>query len=167
MRLATLSCALALAGGCQGELVELDGATAGDLAGGGDLGVHQTAFVPDVQTDMDRLTCTTSICHGSCVMTTPMCLVAMASKPADQMANYAQVMPRTSGGMNALILQKNLATNAALTHTGGKPFPNAMDPTFVKWLAWINAGAPSGLGGGGDMAGAGDMAGPPDGGGAD
>lgn len=166
MRLATLSCALALGAGCTGELVEFDAMMNGDMAGGGqDLAMHQVVFAPDIQADMDRLTCTNSICHGSCVMTTPMCLVAMASKPADEMANYTQVMPRASGGMNALILQKNLATNSALTHTGGKPFTNNMDPTFVKWLGWINAGAPSGLGAAGDMAsGPSDMAQPPDGG---
>jgi hypothetical protein len=164
MRLASL-CALALAaGGCIGQLTELDGSTSGggDMAGNPpDMAMHQVTFIPDIQADMDKMICSSSACHGSCVASTPMCLVAMPTNASDQMMNYAQVQPRTMGGMNALILQKNLATNTALTHTGGKPFMTTQDPTFVKWLGWISAGAPSGLSGGG-----GDMAMPPsDGGG--
>jgi hypothetical protein len=161
MRYASL--ALVALFGCTGELHELD---PGDMQPGGgpapDGGSPQArdggprgavdmaqapavTFASSIQGDLDNMSCTSSACHGG--GTIPMNLVANATMTTDLAANYAQVQMRASSGSSSLILQKNLS--GGMSHTGGHPFMTTSDPTYVKWLGWINAGAPSGLGDGG------------------
>src|SRR5262249_24504551 len=138
------------AAGCTGELRELGG----DLAPAGDAATPPApTFAGAVQSDLDARGCTAMACHGGGA--TPMHVVAAAATPADLVANFTEVKPRASSGAGSLLLTKNLAGTVDM-HGGGKPFASTMDATYQRWLAWIEAGAPSGLGA--------DAAGAPDGG---
>ncbi len=150
MRFAASLIAAFAAAGCTGELRELDG----DMAsGGGDAAMQQSlAYATAIQGDLDGRGCTSMACHGG--GTPPMHVLANATAPADLAANWGEVKARASSGTSSLLLTKNLAGSMDM-HTGGKPFASTMDATYQRWLAWIEAGAPSGLGGG-DAGGAAD-----------
>ena len=62
----------------------------------------------------------------------------------DLVANYHEVLARTVGGAGAALLQKNLQ-GSPLGHAGGQRFASTSDPNYQRWLAWVNAGAPSGI----------------------
>ena len=142
--------ALALLGGCIGQLHEFGPADMAGGGGGNDMAMMmgQVTFASDIQKDMDKLGCTASTCHGQ-MASNPMKLVPNATAMADLMANYQLVSAETSGGSSCKLLTKALG----MAHGGGTIFQSTSDPTYVKWLGWVNAGAPSGLGGGSpDMA---------------
>jgi hypothetical protein len=126
-RAVALACALA-ASGCLADLVPLYGHDGGgggqeDLAGL-DLVVPPQHYTPDIMNDMTALGC--GACHNGSI---PM------------QVTYADVSARAMSGEMSLILVKNLATSG-VAHGGGHPFKTTSDPTYVRWLAWINAGAP-------------------------
>ena len=99
-------------------------------------------FAPTIQDDLDGLGCTTMACHGGGA---PMRVLPRASG-ADLIANYGEVKPRASEGEASPLLRKPLV-GGMVGHAGGLPFKNTGDPVYQRWLAWIRAGAPSGLDG--------------------
>ena len=100
-------------------------------------------FNPDIQHDLDTLGCTTSTCHGA---TTSPVITPMPTLAADWLSNYNDIhkdcttLDCLGGGANSLLLTKPL--QGSVTHGGIKPFASTSDPTYQRWLAWINAGAP-------------------------
>jgi hypothetical protein len=146
-------------GACTGELHELQppdlsdgGGAGGDLGGpAGDLGgakdgpgspdlaMAKTTFDPSVQNDLDTMGCSQNACHGSGIIN--LNLVEKPASMADVDANYAEVKQRASSGAMSLLLLKNLK-GSGQSHGGGMPFATTMDPTYQRWLAWINDGAP-------------------------
>jgi hypothetical protein len=136
----------ALLGACTGELRELGGMPDGGGAGGGDMAQQkmppQVTFAMAIQKDLDESGCSLSACHGS--ITSPMHLVANATQGADLAANYGEVKSRATAGGSSLLLEKPLM-GSPVQHAGGKQFQSASDATYARWLAWIDAGAPSGL----------------------
>jgi hypothetical protein len=148
--------------GCIGDLRMLDAsvgdASAPDLAGDL-LPPSSTRFAPTIQSDLDALGCSTGgACHGGAA---PMHLIAQATAHDDLVANYGEVQPRAAAGASSVLLRKPLQSSG-LSHAGSQPFPSVSDPTYRRWLAWIEAGAPSGLDG--VDAGVPDAAQPTDGG---
>ncbi|MGZ3429131.1 MAG: hypothetical protein ACXVDD_06255 [Polyangia bacterium] len=136
-----------LASGClpafdKGPSGDADMGTAagGDLANGGTSAVY---FDPDIQRDLDTLGCTASACHGA---TASPVVSAMPASAADWMTNYNDIrvdcttLDCLGGGASSLLLTKPLQGSA--THSGTKPFASSADPTYQRWLAWIEAGAP-------------------------
>jgi hypothetical protein len=145
--------ALALLAGCTGDLVELTpgspdmsvGAVA-DLAqaGGGEMGPSVGAkFSPDIQADLDAKGCTSVACHGTSGNNSVMYVKPMATAQADIDTNYMNVMNevnKTSPAQSPLLVQPGTTGSG---HVGGIVFTmGANDPTYMKWLAWIQAGAP-------------------------
>jgi len=144
--------------GCTGELRELDtdggamNTVGGDLGGarpdasggGGDSKMMPppATFASTIQKDMDAIGCTANTCHGGGQIA--MHVLANATAQNDLLANYGEVQPRASSGAMSLILEKNLM-GSSVSHGGGKPFASTGDATYQRWLAWIDAGAPSGL----------------------
>lgn len=146
--------AFILVSGCTGDLVEIGAGHKGDMAmagGGGDMAqgaggdAGQTAlkFSPDIQMDLDAKGCTIMGCHGTAGGTAVPTIKMGATAQADIDANYAAVMGEvnTTSPAQSLLLTKPLATSQ-ITHQGTKPFTNEQDPTYVRWLNWIQAGAP-------------------------
>lgn len=134
----TLSGCLPSLGDASGGAADLGAATS-DQAGS----VGAAYFNPDVQGDLDRLGCTASACHGG--SSSPV-ILASPSTTADWTSNYNDIrvdcttLDCIGGGTNSLLLTKPLV--ASIPHTGTKPFASTSDPTYQRWLAWINAGAP-------------------------
>jgi hypothetical protein len=137
-----------------------------DLTTGAPGASGAALFNPDIQHDLDTLGCTASACHGA--NASPL-LTAGPLSPVDWMSNYNNIhadctsLDCLAGGASSLLLQKPLVGGA--THAGSKPFASAADPTYQRWLKWIEAGAPFGaaadLGTAGDLGGAiGDLGGP-------
>ena len=62
--------------------------------------------------------------------------------PTALMANYMQIMARVNTAMpdQSLLLQKTL-TISSVSHGGIKPFNNATDAAYQRWLLWIQLGA--------------------------
>jgi hypothetical protein len=139
---------IALLVGCTGDLVELNPGqdlafgAAVDMAqgGGGELGPNTTHFV-DIQADLDGKGCTLTACHGGMNNGSIMYVKAMATG-ADLDANYANVVPAETGSGDQSALLRNPLVGSGSGHAGTTPFANMQDPTYQKWLAWINAGAP-------------------------
>jgi predicted CxxxxCH...CXXCH cytochrome family protein len=135
--------------GCTGDLVELGtGGPKGDMAmatGGQDQGmdsgtVPTTAkFFPDIQMDIDTKGCTNAACHNNA--TNPPALKAMATAQADIDANYMNFMSdcNPTAPEQSLVLAPMLPGGG---HLGGQQFASTADPIYMKWLAWIQAGAP-------------------------
>jgi hypothetical protein len=71
----------------------------------------------------------------------PMKLLTSPASANDWTSNYTEFSARAKSGSMSLVLTKNLA-GSGITHAGGSPFASTSDPTYVEWLAWINAGAP-------------------------
>ena len=138
--------------GCTGDLVELgvggkqDMSFAGvDLSqgGGGEMGPNAAHFSPDIQMDLDAKGCTIVACHGTSGNGSVMFIKAMASVQADIDANYMHAMAEinmTQADQSPLL--RNPLAGSGSGHAGTTPFANVNDPTYVKWLAWITAGAP-------------------------
>lgn len=148
--------AFLLFSGCTGDLVEiganaakrdLSGSLMPDLAqhGGGEMG-PSAKFFPDIQMDLDSKTapaCSAGACHGTNGNGSVMYVKPQATAQADIDANYMRVMNEvntTSPAQSPLLT--NPVAGSMVMHTGGKLFPSTSDPTYVKWLAWIQAGAP-------------------------
>jgi hypothetical protein len=154
MRCAALCHALLLAG-CVGDLIDITphggspdgGATDGSAGSSDGSGVNlMPKFFPDIQHDLDLLTCTSVSCHGA------------AQEPiyhpnptaqADQDANYMVISIRAMAGANSLVLVKTTRPTCDVSppsgiapHGGACFFTGPTDPTYQKWLAWINAGNP-------------------------
>jgi len=135
--------------GCTGDLVELNNSggpdmsiTAPDLAqgAGGEMGPSNIHF-DDIQADMDSKGCTISACHGTSGNGSVMYVKAMATG-ADLDANYAQVVPAETGSGDQSALLRNPLAGSGSGHAGTTPFASTADPTYQKWLGWVNAGAP-------------------------
>jgi hypothetical protein len=133
--------------GCTGDLVEI-GAGGGDLAGGGggdmaqgggggEMGPNTAKFFPDIQKDVDTLTCSITACHGGAQapVLKPMAVAGTGD------ANYTNFMTAVSTGApsQSLVLTKNLP---GASHGGGAKFTGTRDPVYQRWLGWISAGAP-------------------------
>ena len=130
--------------------------TFGGPTGGADLGADAAMpgnstsppaatpyFNPDIQHDLDTMGCTLGACHGA---NASPAIVAMPATVAAWMSNYDDIhidcstLDCLSGGAASLLLTKPLQGCPA--HTGTKPFATTSDPTYQRWLAWLNAGAP-------------------------
>jgi hypothetical protein len=70
----------------------------------------------------------------------------MPTLTVDWLSNYNDIhkdcttLDCLGGGANSLLLTKPL--QGSVTHGGIKPFASTSDPTYQRWLAWINGGAP-------------------------
>lgn len=156
MRIFLHGCVIALMAGCTGDLVEIGvgakqdmsvGAAADMSQGtGGEMGPTTAKFSPDIQSDLDAKGCTITACHGTSGNGSVMYVKGMATAQADIDANYMTVTTLAgvinSGAPDQSLLVTKPLGSSAVTHAGGKQFPTATDPTYVKWLAWIQAGAP-------------------------
>jgi hypothetical protein len=102
-----------------------------------------TLFAPDVQADLDARGCTIAACHGASGTGAVMVVKASATTQTDIDANYASVMAEVNATTptQSPLLTKPL-TGSGVTHSGTKPFASTSDPTYVRWLNWIQAGAP-------------------------
>jgi hypothetical protein len=126
------------------DLAGAGGAGGGGAGGGG--GATAAVGFADVQAGLDQKGCTASGCHGG--LQTPQLKPAPATD-ADKMANYNAFKSGCVQGKcvdaaspaASLMLKKPLADDG-LTHAGGKLFADFNDAVYVKWLAWIQAGAP-------------------------
>ncbi|MDB4969797.1 MAG: hypothetical protein JWN44_5486 [Myxococcales bacterium] len=163
-----LVAAASLAGGCLAWVVPeyappapmVDGGSPFDLAPaaaasdaatsapaeGGVGGAAAPLTFADVQTGLDAKGCTGGACHGG--LQSPV-LKATPASDADRMANYTAFKSGCAQGKcidmttpeASLMLKKPLA-ESGLTHVGGKLFADFNDAVYLKWLAWIKAGAP-------------------------
>lgn len=139
---AALLFAVALgAGGCLGDLVPYSAPPPAPLAtddGGAspDAG-GPIVFQPDIMADATRLGC--PACHNG--TTAPMKLIPAPQSGTDWAANYGEFSMRAMSGADSLVLTKNLA-GSGVSHGGGAPFTSTSDPTYVRWLGWIDAGSP-------------------------
>jgi hypothetical protein len=134
--------------GCTGDLVEIGAGGGADMsaggipdmaqAGGGEMGPNTAKFFPDIQADVDQLTCSLAGCHGG---TQVPVLKAMPTAQADKDANYTNFMTdvNTTAPAQSLVLTKNLP---GASHGGGTKFSGTSDPKYIRWLNWIQAGAP-------------------------
>jgi hypothetical protein len=100
-------------------------------------------FFPDIQADLDAKGCTITACHGTSGTGAVMVVKANATMQTDIDANYASVMAEVNATTpsQSPLLTKPLA-GSAVTHSGTKPFASTSDPTYVRWLSWIQSGAP-------------------------
>ncbi|MDB4969336.1 MAG: hypothetical protein JWN44_5025 [Myxococcales bacterium] len=151
------------AGGCLGSFDNSSTAGPDMAAASSDLasdpatgGKAPAYFAPDIQHDLDTLGCTASACHGGSA--SPL-ITAMPAAAADWMSNYTNIrvdcttLDCLSGGAASLLLTKPL--QGSVSHGGTKPFASPADPTYQRWQAWLDAGAPysaSGLPAPADMA---------------
>lgn len=128
--------------GCTGDLVDLtgnknDASVVQDLTPppSGEGGTLVPKFDPDINADIIKLGCTAGSCHGGTQV--PVLKMDAASIGT----NYTNFKDSAMAGESSPVLTENLAGDPN-THGGGKFFPNKQDATYVKWLAWINAGNP-------------------------
>jgi hypothetical protein len=126
--------------GCIGELIEIKPASVEDLGVSGpdltEVELGPPRFFPDIQKDLDKLTCTTTGgCHGGSQM--PFFKPNPQSQ-ADKDANYdafvSKCNPMTPTA--SLVIQKS--TNA-MPHSGGQLL-KATDPEYKRWIEWIGSG---------------------------
>ena len=147
MRIFTGLALVFMVSGCTGDLVEIGPGVRPDMSGvvadmaqggGGEMGPNTAKFFPDIQADIDVLTCSLGDCHGG---TQVPVLKAMPTAQADKDSNYASFMTDVNLGAPAqsLVLTKNLP---GASHGGGQKFSGTSDPKYVRWLNWISAGAP-------------------------
>jgi hypothetical protein len=138
--------------GCVGDLVEIGPGSKQDLSGtagshdmaqggGGEMG-PSAKFFPDIQMDADSKGCTIAACHGNGTGTA-LTIKMNVTLQADIDSNYMHVMMdvNTTSPSQSPLLTKNLM-GSGVSHSGGTHFNNTSDPTYVKWLNWIQAGAP-------------------------
>jgi hypothetical protein len=138
--------------GCTGDLVEINVGAKQDLSfgdvdmaqgGGGEMGPSNVKFFPDITMDMDAKGCTAVACHGTAGDGSVMTVKMGTTAQADIDAGYASVMNEinTTSAMQSPFLLNPLVGSGS-GHAGTTPFASTSDPTYVKWLAWIQAGAP-------------------------
>jgi len=149
VRLTNILLVLSLSG-CVGDLVDITQGpvTAKDAGGGGgqdaapapagDGGTTKAAvFNPTINADIQG--CAASFCHGG----TQIPLLKTGTDAATITANYMSFSTeakKAAGAMSPVLL-KNLV-GSGVSHGGGTPFRDTTDETYVRWLAWINAGYP-------------------------
>jgi hypothetical protein len=149
VRFPTLLLVISLSG-CVGDLVDITTAPPKDGGGGGNAdlttptggadqgGTPQAAkFNPTINNDIQG--CTAGACHGG----TQIPILKTGTDAATITANYTSFKAEAAkgAGENSPVLLKNLA-GSGVTHGGGSPFGSKTDATYVRWLAWINAGTP-------------------------
>jgi hypothetical protein len=119
---------------------------AADMASVGTPG--QISFA-DIERDMEKgsFGCANGAggCHGGTMPTGVMKLAMNASQDMTAlMGNFMQVtaMMRVTPATpdQSLLLLKTLMTSTT-SHLGIKPFANAQDPSYQRWLLWIQLGA--------------------------
>jgi hypothetical protein len=154
MRIALMCLFLA---GCLGDIVPLhpgvnpgagaDMTSGGGGGGGGEDaggGTPQNVTFSDVMADVDGKSCTAA-CHANPGLpTTTLHLTPRAMAAADKMANYTKMSALSKAGAGSALLVRGLP-GATPAHTGAAYFTGTDDALYKKWLAWIEAGAPSGL----------------------
>jgi hypothetical protein len=112
-------------------------------AGGGEMGPNTAKFSPDIQMDLDAKGCTLTACHGTMGNGSVMYIKPMATVQADIDMNYTNAMAEINAGAPAQSkLLMNPLAGSGSGHAGTTPFASTADPTYQKWLAWIQAGAP-------------------------
>jgi hypothetical protein len=136
-------CALAyLLVGCVGDLVAIVPSAADQGVGGGDMaqpqemGDGKVHFFPDIQADLDKLSCTTGgACHGGAQ---PPFWKAAPMNQTDKDNNYQNFVDEsnTTTPTMSLIIQKSTGTVA---HTGGALLKTT-DPAYMRWINWIGSG---------------------------
>lgn len=149
MRIVTTALVL-FACSCTGDLVDIGPGARPDLSGnlgsrdmaqggGGEMG-PTAKFFPDIQMDVDRLGCTIAACHGG----TQIPVMKMNAVAGTGDANYASVVPgevnTTTPSMSPFLTKPT--NGSGVLHSGTKPIGGTTDPTYIKWLNWIQAGAP-------------------------
>lgn len=100
-------------------------------------------FKPDIQRDLDFLGCSAAGCHAvSSGLYAPLLQASPGS--VAEMQNYTNFMADAVNGTLSLFLTKPL-TGSGVTHAGGapgsKPFASTADPTYQRWVLWLNEGA--------------------------
>ena len=150
--LAILLPALPALSACQGALT-LNDPPSGTTSQTADMSTGtsnpDTVSYADINRDLDQplLGCTlnTASCHGGSNPAGKMLLKDNALVDmAKLMDNYNQVKSRVDTTMPAMsnFLLKVLETKAGgISHTGPKPFTSVDDPTYQRWLKWIQLGA--------------------------
>ena len=136
--------------GCQGALtlthpgVVSDMSVVPDQAGTGTPG---TISFADIERDLEKgnFGCAngSGVCHGGTKPTGVMMISPGASQDMTAlMGNYMQVMARVNTAMpdQSVLLQKTLTTST-VSHGGIKPFVDAQDASYQRWLLWIQLGA--------------------------
>ncbi len=140
--------------GCTGDLVELSPNGSKDMSvgaavdmaqgAGGEMGpTVATKYSPDIQMDLDSKGCTVTACHGTMGDGSVMYIKPLATAQADIDTNYMNAMAEINLGTpdQSKLLRFPLAGSGS-GHAGTTPFASTSDPTYMKWLAWIQAGAP-------------------------
>lgn len=155
----------ALVAGCLNQIIPTHDATTTQGSGGGtpiyDMG-HQWAADPvgdggtpiefkDIQVQMDKLGCTTTMCHGG---TTPPVIVASPTDNAVMLNNYYDLLsgcgtgaPDPSDcvdpiGVDDSVFLTKTCQASGVAHMGGYVFQDSTDPMYQLWRGWIAAGAP-------------------------
>jgi hypothetical protein len=142
--IAVAVCALTyLLVGCVGELVAIvpsvadQGVSSGaDMAQPQEMGDGKVHFFPDIQADLDKLSCTTAgACHGG--TQAPMWKAAPTSQ-TDKDNNYQNFIGEcnTTTPTMSLVIQKS---TGAVSHTGGALLKTT-DPAYMRWINWIGDG---------------------------
>lgn len=148
MRIFFFGCVLVMAtSGCVGDLVEIGASANQDMSfsqvdmsqgGGGEMGLSNLKFFPDIQSDIDTVVgCSATGCHGG----TQIPVLKMGATAANDLGNYTNIMNdvNLTAPDQSPILTKNLP---GASHGGGAKFTGTNDPTYKRWLGWIQAGAP-------------------------
>lgn len=100
----------------------------------------------DIQGDMVQKGCTLSDCHGSPGSPDAMTSYIFDPSPGQEMAAYQVLI----NGMNMLgkfvdtttpLKSQLLIQPQSQGHKGGVVFKTNADPTYLKWLSWIQKGA--------------------------
>lgn len=102
-----------------------------------------TVFYPDIQADIDGKGCTIGACHGTVGDGSVLYVKAMATMQSDIDGNYSDVLNEinfTTPDQSALL--RNPLAGSGSGHAGTTPFASTSDPTYQRWLHWIQAGAP-------------------------
>lgn len=137
--------------GCQGALTLTQPGVTNDLSVPADQAVNETPATigfADIERDFEKgnFGCAngSGVCHGGTKPTGVMMITPNSlQNPTALKGNYDQVMSRLNLGMpdQSLLLQKTLTTSS-VSHGGIKPFNNALDANYSRWLLWISLGAP-------------------------
>jgi hypothetical protein len=100
--------------------------------------VHGIRFYPDIQADLNRLSCTTlGACHGGAQA--PF-WVPFPHSQAERDANYQAFVDEANPAAptQSLVLLKATGVDS---HTGGA-LMKTTDPTYQRWVDWIGGGEP-------------------------
>jgi hypothetical protein len=139
--------------GCTGDITDLKMMSGGgdmtmnatdDMGGtddmdnmsGGDMSMMQQAakFTPDIENDLNTLGC------PGCHMPGSGRILLVTGTTVD--TDYTSFTAQANTGANSPVLTKNLAVAAGGSDAAHPvhPFTDTTNATYVKWLAWINAG---------------------------